>query len=67
MTNSLVPQRMLVQLDDAFVKRRLRERRAYILDGIGDRTIEPTDELMHELSIINIELGEVPTENEAFQ
>lgn len=37
----------------------LDHRRAEILEAIGDRTVEPTDELMRELFDLNIALGDV--------
>ena len=41
------------------VMRALEERRAEILEKIGDRKIEPTPEVMLELSELNVALGDV--------
>lgn len=40
------------------VMRAIRERRDEILGAIGDRTVDPSEELMRELFDLNIALGE---------
>jgi len=40
------------------VERALEDRRAEILTAIGERTVDPTPELMLELAEINVALGE---------
>jgi hypothetical protein len=38
--------------------RALQERRAEILEGIGERIVEPTEDVMRELFDLNIALGD---------
>lgn len=38
--------------------RALNDRRTYILTAIGDRVVEPTDEILGELAELNIALGD---------
>ena len=40
------------------VERALEDRRARILAAIGERSVEPTPEIMLELAEINVALGE---------
>jgi len=52
----------IIKMDNnADVIRALNDRRSYILAALADRVAEPTDELMRELSEINIALGDFPT------
>jgi hypothetical protein len=54
----------LVKMDSIdVVQRALRERRDEILGAIGDRTVEPTPDLMKELAELNIAIGDFPAED----
>jgi len=51
----------IIQMDNNHqVIRALNDRRMYILTALADRVVEPTDELMMELSELNIALGDFP-------
>ena len=53
----------LIKMDSLdLVQRALRERRDEILSALGDRTIEPTPELIRELGELNIAIGDFPAE-----
>ena len=48
----------------AQIERKLEQRRMEILTAIGERTMEPTPEILLELTELNVALGDVdvPTE-----
>jgi hypothetical protein len=44
----------------------LKKRRDEILGAIGDRTLEPSEQVMKELFELNVAIGDVPEEGEDF-
>lgn len=58
--NSTFTQQIIALDNSHQVQRALMDRREQILQAIGDRTAEPTKELLDELGELNIAIGDVP-------
>lgn len=58
MFTTITGKKMIVMDQNQAVRRQLANRRAQLLQAIGDRTMEPSIEVVHEIETINQVFGD---------